>query len=211
MFSLHILKKLGQTNFSTFQQKQKKKQNIFKPHLGALFFRSVHLFETDKEGMMIDCTYNLCLYISFLMEIGGWVEIGYVLLSKCNLWYLIIYDSDIIWMLIHYLFFSDSALILLPQIITCFYQVTEFILLSYHVVDNNSNSHHGNLISDFFGKTFVSLAVHISKNKENGIKVFFLFISDRTTLKAKWPKYFIYLTSNTFLGIWLVKSNFIKG
>lgn len=65
---------------------------------------------------------------------------------------------------------ADSALNLLPQIITCFYQVTEFILLSHHVVDNNSNSQHGNLISDFFGKTFVSLAVHISKKKEHGIK-----------------------------------------
>ena len=40
---------------------------------------------------------------------------------------------------------------------TCFYHVTEYILLAHHNIDDNGNSHHGNLIPDFIGKAFVAI------------------------------------------------------
>lgn len=66
---------------------------------------------------------------------------------------------------------SDSSFKLIPEIMRCFYQVTEFILLSHHSTDTNGNSHHGNLIPSFVGKALVSLATHVNKKKEHGVKV----------------------------------------
>ena len=58
---------------------------------------------------------------------------------------------------------------------TCFYQVTVYIILKHHTDDNNA--HHDNLISNFMGKALVALAVYLNDNKEHGIKVELKYMS----------------------------------